>query len=84
MVVPIGENTVAVSTTVSPVTHIAETIVNNEDRKLNSFPSFNENGIINKNVPTIIANKKPNINFLEGESFFKYSLIISTSIFSLS
>ena len=59
------------STTVSPVTHTADTIVNREDKKLNFSPSFSEKGIIKINVPNNIANKNPNINFLDGDNFLK-------------
>src|SRR3712207_2251700 len=64
---PKGEKTSDTSTTDKPVTQTADTTVKRASKKFKLFPSCKESGNINRKIPIKMTNKKPKINFREGE-----------------
>ena len=59
---PATEYSVAMSTTVSPVTHTAEHAVKSAVPKCPAAPSARENGHARSAAPTTISERKPSAN----------------------
>ena len=72
-----------VSTTTSPVTHVAEVAVKRQSKIGVNFPDFDDAGRQSKIVPTAIIIRNPNTSVLAGYSFFAFLKTGILSLFSL-
>ncbi len=77
---PKVEKVSPVSTTINPVTQVADVAVNKASKKGKPFPSSVENGIVKRNVPMAIMRAKPNTRTFGGFNAFLKLFILFSSI----
>ena len=75
---PKVEKSPPVSSTVNPVTHVAEVAVNKALIKPILFPALEAEGKLRSIVPTAIAERNPNTNTLGGDRFFSFAVLIGS------
>jgi len=77
---PKTENVSPVSTTINPVTQVADVAVNNAFKNESPFPSSVERGIVKRKVPMIIISAKPSTRIFGGFNVFLKVFILFSSI----
>jgi len=77
---PKVEKSFGVSSTINPVTQVAEVAVKRESIKPMLFPLLEAEGRLRSKAPIIITIRKPNNNTWGGESFFSFITLTSDMI----